>query len=324
MADITISGGPPNGLPEATEVLDPVNDRVPADNVSAGATQAWAPGVLVREAGALMRSGVDPMTGDLDLDGNDVVNVAVLAAQDVDVASDITVAGTVDGRDVAVDGAKLDLIEAAADVTDAANVAAAGALMTDGSATMAADLDLDGNDLVTGAGLVDGRDVSVDGAKLDLIEAAADVTDAANVAAAGALMRSGGTMTGALNMGGQALSNFIPSDYQPRAPLVRSTSVAFSIDPDLDEHDVVISYTATGSGVDCTFNATFAGQHGIIVLSGVGGSLDFLEGSGVTILVEKGSTPVSLSPASGECVSVAFYYITTTTVCISGGLVPTA
>ena len=37
---------------------------------------------------------------------------------------------------------------------------------------------------------VDGRDLSVDGAKLDLIEAQADVTDATNVAAAGALMDS--------------------------------------------------------------------------------------------------------------------------------------
>lgn len=37
-------------------------------------------------------------------------------------------------------------------------------------------------------GLVDGRDVSVDGTKLNTIETSADVTDAANVAAAGAIM----------------------------------------------------------------------------------------------------------------------------------------
>ena len=41
----------------------------------------------------------------------------------------ITVGGTVDGRDVAADGAKLDGIEALADVTDVTNVTAAGALM---------------------------------------------------------------------------------------------------------------------------------------------------------------------------------------------------
>jgi hypothetical protein len=43
--------------------------------------------------------------------------------------ANISATGTVDGRDVSVDGAKLDGIEAAADVTDTANVTAAGALM---------------------------------------------------------------------------------------------------------------------------------------------------------------------------------------------------
>jgi hypothetical protein len=41
----------------------------------------------------------------------------------------ITVSGNVDGRDIAADGTKLDGVEASADVTDATNVTAAGALM---------------------------------------------------------------------------------------------------------------------------------------------------------------------------------------------------
>ena len=41
----------------------------------------------------------------------------------------LTITGTVDGRDIASDGTKLDGIEAGADVTDTANVTAAGALM---------------------------------------------------------------------------------------------------------------------------------------------------------------------------------------------------
>jgi len=41
----------------------------------------------------------------------------------------VTVSGTVDGRDVAADGSKLDGIENNADITDTANVTAAGALM---------------------------------------------------------------------------------------------------------------------------------------------------------------------------------------------------
>ena len=47
----------------------------------------------------------------------------------VAVAGNITVTGTVDGRDVSTDGTKLDGIEASADVTDTANVTSAGALM---------------------------------------------------------------------------------------------------------------------------------------------------------------------------------------------------
>lgn len=41
----------------------------------------------------------------------------------------VTVSGTVDGRDVSADGTKLDTVETNADVTDTANVTAAGALM---------------------------------------------------------------------------------------------------------------------------------------------------------------------------------------------------
>ena len=68
-------------------------------------------------------------------------------------------------------------------VVDTASVSAAGALMTTGG-------QLTGNITFSGTQTVDGRDLSVDGAKLDGIEASADVTDTANVTAAGALMDS--------------------------------------------------------------------------------------------------------------------------------------
>ena len=123
----------------------------------------------------------------------------------IDVAGNVVVSGTVDGRDVATDGTKLDGIEASADVTDTANVTSAGALMdseltnlaavkainqslvTSASPTFAG-LTAGGNIAVTGT--VDGRDVASDGTKLDTVETNADVTDTANVTAAGALMDS--------------------------------------------------------------------------------------------------------------------------------------
>jgi hypothetical protein len=214
------------------------------------------------------------------------------AAGHVDISGNITVGGTVDGRDLATDGTKLDGIESGAtadqtaseiktayesnsntnaytdaektklagietnaDVTDTTNVTAAGALMdsevtnlaqvkafnsadyataaqgttadsavqpndspTFGNITVTGTVDgvdiaardavltsttttanaalpkaggtMTGNIVMAGAQRVDGRDLSVDGAKLDNIEANADVTDTANVTAAGALMDS--------------------------------------------------------------------------------------------------------------------------------------
>lgn len=53
-----------------------------------------------------------------------------------DSSNNVAVAGLVDGRDLATDGAKLDGIEANADVTDATNVAAAGALIATTSSSV--------------------------------------------------------------------------------------------------------------------------------------------------------------------------------------------
>ncbi len=162
----------------------------------------------------------------------------------------ITTNSTFDGRDVGTDGTKLDGIEASADVTDATNVAAAGALMDSEVTNLAQVKAFDSSDYATAAqgttadaalpktggamtgaittnSTFDGRDVGTDGTKLDGIEsgattdqtaseiralvesatdsnvftdadhsklngieASADVTDATNVAAAGALMDS--------------------------------------------------------------------------------------------------------------------------------------
>lgn len=79
----------------------------------------------------------------------------------------ISVTGTVDGRDISTDGTKLDTIETGADVTDATNVDTAGALMRTGGA-MTGDITTNSN--------FDGRNVSVDGTKLDTISTNADVT----------------------------------------------------------------------------------------------------------------------------------------------------
>ena len=63
----------------------------------------------------------------------------------------ITTNSTFDGRDVATDGTKLDTIESSADVTDATNVTAAGALMDSEVTNLAQVKAFDSSDYATAA-----------------------------------------------------------------------------------------------------------------------------------------------------------------------------
>jgi len=147
-------------------------DALVSDNidVAANTLKVDTDATSVNAAGALMDSELT------DLAGIKAVTISTLQAK-------LTEGAFVDG-----DKTKLDAIEASADVTDATSVNAAGALM-DSELT-----DLAGIKAVTIASLqekpAEGAFADGDKTKLDAIEASADVTDAANVAAAGALMDS--------------------------------------------------------------------------------------------------------------------------------------
>jgi hypothetical protein len=117
----------------------------------------------------------------------------------------ITTNSTFDGRDVATDGTKLDAIEASADVTDATNVNAAGAVMESDYTTARSLLVQQSGSgspevLSVGTNTIVGR-VTGEGSAIDdlsptqvrsllNVEDGADVTDTTNVTAAGALMDS--------------------------------------------------------------------------------------------------------------------------------------
>ena len=85
-----------------------------------------------------------------DSDGNVGIGTSTPSSA-LDVVGSIAVTGTVDGRDVAADGTKLDGIEAGADVTDTANVTAAGALMDSEVTNLAAVKAFDPTDYATAA-----------------------------------------------------------------------------------------------------------------------------------------------------------------------------
>ena len=168
--------------------------------------------------GTIVELGTNPSTIDIDAGTIDGAVIggntpAAITGSTVTSTGNIVVSGTVDGRDVATDGTKLDGIEANADVTDTTNVTAAGALMDSEVTNLAQVKAFDSSDYATAAqgttadnalpksggamtgaittnSTFDGRDVGTDGTKLDGIEAGADVTDTTNVTAAGALMDS--------------------------------------------------------------------------------------------------------------------------------------
>lgn len=115
----------------------------------------------------------DVNTPDIDggtIDGTVIggTTPAAVSATTVSATGNITVGGTVDGRDVATDGTKLDGIEAGATADQTA-----------GEIKTAYESNADTNAFT-----------DADHTKLDGIEANADVTDTANVTAAGALMDS--------------------------------------------------------------------------------------------------------------------------------------
>jgi len=95
---------------------------------------------------AVMKNGTQTIVARQTHDALKLINGTGL-----EVAGNITVTGTVDGRDVATDGTKLDGIEASADVTDATNVTAAGALMDSEVTNLAQVKSFDSSDYATAA-----------------------------------------------------------------------------------------------------------------------------------------------------------------------------
>ena len=73
------------------------------------------------------------------------------ASNNVTIGNNLVVGGTVDGRDIATDGTKLDTVETNADVTDTANVTSAGALMDSEVTNLAQVKAFDSSDYATAA-----------------------------------------------------------------------------------------------------------------------------------------------------------------------------
>lgn len=187
--------------------------------------------------------------------------------------TNVNVTGTVDGRDVATDGTKLDTVETNADVTDTTNVTAAGALMDSELASVAA------------VKATTGTFLTADQSKLDGIEALADVTDAANVTAAGALMDSELTSIGSV----KGLDQGVATTDSP------SFAAVTAVDLDLTGQAAIDNTTNSTGALTVTNSGTNAwgveiGQHDIATESDLVFTSNATIGVGLNLALALGAT----------------------------------
>ncbi len=320
----------------AVEAATDSNVFTDADHTKLNAIEASADvtdTTNVTAAGALMDSEVTNLAQVKAFDSSDYATAAQGTKADAALPTTggamtgaITTNSTFDGRDVATDGTKLDGIEAGADVTDTTNVVAsltAGSNITiaadgtiastasgGGNETLAQTLVLGnttgGTDLSVSSGdnivmaassTVDGRDVSVDGTKLDGIEAGADVTDTTNVVAS----LSAGTGI-SLSAGGE-IANTAPDQT---VALTGGTGISTSgTYPNFtitnDSPDQIVALTGGGgttvTGTYPSFTITSTGGSGgnetlaqTLVLGNTTGGTDISVSSGDNILMAANST----------------------------------
>jgi hypothetical protein len=134
-ADITV--GAAKTLDVSAGTLTLADNQISGDKVEGGTIAA----ITITAMTGTLQTAAQPNVTSLGTIASLVATTADINGGTVDGAiiggttaaagsfTNITVSGTVDGRDVATDGTKLDGIEALADVTDTTNVTAAGALM---------------------------------------------------------------------------------------------------------------------------------------------------------------------------------------------------
>jgi cytoskeletal protein CcmA (bactofilin family) len=239
-----------------TATLD-VEDKNITINYGAGDTSASANG-----AGITIQDAIDASNDATIL--WDTTNDEFDFSHAINVAGNIAVSGTVDGRDVATDGTKLDGIEASATADQtAAEIRTAVEAATD-------------SNVFTDA----------DHTKLNAIEALADVTDATNVTAAGALMDSELTAIASV----KALNQGVATTDSPTFVNVTGTSLDISGDIDVDGTTNLDVVDIDGA-VDMASTLAVAG----VVTANAGVVVDNFTLDGTTLALSSGDFTVDVA-----------------------------
>ena len=206
------------------------------------------------------------------------------------------------------DKTKLNAIEASADVTDTANVTAAGALM-DSELT-----DLAGVKGVTISTLQvkpsEGAFANGDKTKLNAIEASADVTDAANVAAAGAVMNTGNETIAGI----KTFTSATPLVFEGATGDDFQTTIAIT-DPTADR--TITLPDAAGTVLLTSSNLSVLAATTSVQLAGI---ISDETGSGALVF---GTSPTLITPALGTPSAGVLTSCTGTAAGLTAGTVTT-
>lgn len=156
-SSVTVTGEDYLSLAAQEITANPIDlDNLSATGTPSGSTflrgdNTWATPAGsgdVSKVGTPVNDQIGVWTGDGTIEGD--ANLTFDTTTDTLATVNIAPSGTVDGRDVATDGTKLDGIETGADVTDTANVTSAGALM-DSELTSIADVKALNQSVISGA-----------------------------------------------------------------------------------------------------------------------------------------------------------------------------
>ncbi len=134
--------------------------RIEIGGVSGGYIDLKAPNSDDYDFRIITSSGgneITTATGDLIFNTAETLALTLDTSQNATFEGNIILSGTVDGRDISVDGTKLDGIESGADVTDATNVLAAGAVMTTGNQSIAGEKTFSNDFTVTSDAVFNGN-----------------------------------------------------------------------------------------------------------------------------------------------------------------------
>jgi len=307
---------------EVLATADQSAAEVPYDNAASGLTATDVQSAIdeldaasVTDHGALTGLGDDDHTQYLLVDGTRAMTGNIT----------MTGVGTVDGRDVSADGSKLDGIEIGAtadqsaaevvftpdgDIAAATVQAAIVEVRDDTEIKLDDKLDLaggtmTGNITMTGAGTVDGRDLSVDGTKLDGIESGATADQSA------AEVSYDNTASGLT--AGNVKSAI---DELARIKTVTESGTSYTTSSALTNGRNVT--TTNGATVTVTAASGVAGDSCVFSKAGAG-DVEFAADGGVTIrsAADTGSG-VKIEALYGQC---TLTWRTATEVWVSGDLV---